>query len=75
MSAPSGSGYRPRAGAPRRKGSRITSVCLHPYERELLERVAVAEDVSMAEVWRRALSGYARECGVLPADPEAEPMS
>ena len=66
---PPGAGYVPRHGGPRRrKGSMTTSLTLHEQERELLERLAIADDVTLAEVWRRALRGYARELGLTPPD-------
>ena len=43
-----------------------TSLTLQTEERELLERVAVAADVHLAEVWRRGLRAYARELGLSP---------
>jgi len=43
-----------------------TSLTLHAEERELLERVAVAAEVNLAEVWRRGLRAYARELGLNP---------
>ena len=60
----SGTGYVARAGVPRRKRSPVTSLTLHAEERELLERLAVHNGVSLAEVWRRGLRAYARESGV-----------
>ena len=65
---PPGTGYVPRGGPKRRKGSMTTSLTLQADERELLERLAIADDVTLAEVWRRALRGYARELGLTPPD-------
>lgn len=68
---PLGSGYVPRRGGPlRRKGSMTTSLTLHADERELLERLAVADNVTLAEVWRRGLRAYARELGLNPDSKE-----
>ena len=41
-----------------------TSLTLHDEERELLERLAIANGVTLAEVWRRGLRAYARESGL-----------
>jgi len=50
-----------------------TSLTLHAEERELLERVAVAAEVNLAEVWRRGLRAYARELGLTPPTPRSTP--
>jgi hypothetical protein len=58
-------GYVPRhGGATRRKNSMTTSLKLRADERELLERLAVEQDICLAEVWRRALRAYASEVGL-----------
>jgi hypothetical protein len=58
-------GYVPRhGGATRRKNSMTTSLKLRVDERELLERLAVEQDICLAEVWRRALRAYASEVGL-----------
>jgi hypothetical protein len=58
-------GYVPRhGGARRRKNSMTTSLKLRVDERELLERLAVEQDICLAEVWRRALRAYASEVGL-----------
>lgn len=61
---------RPRRGRPRVKGTGITSVLLTTEERRLLERVADAEGVSFADVWRRALRAYAADHELLDDDRE-----
>lgn len=67
--------YVARYGGPvRRKGSPTTSLTIHEEERDLLERLATADGVTLAEVWRRGLRSYARDRGLLTGDPEAEPM-
>lgn len=52
-----------KGGATRRKNSMTTSLKLRADERELLERLAVEQDICLAEVWRRALRAYEREVG------------
>lgn len=64
----SATGYIQRSGRPNRKGSRTSAVALSAEERELLERLAVHDDVLLSEVWRRALRHYAQVRGVLPAE-------
>jgi hypothetical protein len=58
-------GYKPRGGRPRVKRCRTTSVNLSLEERELLERLAGADDASLNDVWRRALRVYAAQRGLL----------
>jgi hypothetical protein len=50
----------------------VTSITLRPEERELLERLALTDDVNLAEVWRRSLRAYARDRGLLVGDDTAE---
>jgi hypothetical protein len=58
-------GYKQRAGRPRVKGCRTTSVNLSQEERELLERLAGVDDASLNDVWRRALRAYAVYRGLI----------
>lgn len=67
----SGTGYVQRRGRPRlpHRASRSSSaVLLNDEERELLERLAVQDDVLLSDVWRSALRHYAQVRGVLRSD-------
>lgn len=55
---------RPRdARSGPRTGSQITSLAIGDAERDLIEAIATVEEVSMSEVWRRALRFYAEANG------------
>ncbi len=68
---PSRTGYVQRTGRPRVKespdGLLYSSVRLNLEERELLERLAVTQDRTFADIWRQALRDYGSRYGLWPA--------